>query len=168
MFEGCREMFPGGKTFMDDFWANQYTEERCDNVYYPWASKQEWAFASWLLCSHLSMVAINTLLSLDVISKTFSLVHSLISCRSNLLHCPFALQKSSVPKLKYFHQGQSGYVKPSSPSIPSSSHFIYFIPIQSSVFKLYSATHFSCLIFHSSSRRFGPALQSSVKSMMNG
>ena len=161
-------MFPGSKTFMDDFWADQYVEERCDNVFYPWALKQEWAFASWLLCSHLSMVAIDTLLLLDIISNTFSLVHSLISCRSNQLCCPFALQKSLEPEPKYFHQGQSGYVKPSSPSILSSSCFIYFITIQSSVFKLYSATHFSHLIFHSSPRRFGPALQNSVKSMMNG
>ena len=29
-FEGCGETFPGGKTFMDDFWADQYVEERCD------------------------------------------------------------------------------------------------------------------------------------------
>jgi hypothetical protein len=38
-FEGCRKTFPGGKTFMGDFWANQYMEQRRENVYYPWASK---------------------------------------------------------------------------------------------------------------------------------
>ena len=168
MFKGCGEMFPGSKTFMDDFWANQYAEERCDNVYYPWALKQEWAFASWLLRSHLSMAAIDTLLLLDVVSNTFSLVHSLISCRSNQLRCPFALRKSLEPEPKYFHRGQSGYAKPSSPSIPSSSCFVYFIAIRSSVFKLYSATHFSHLIFHSSPGRFGPVLQNSVESTMNG
>ena len=72
-FEGCGETFPGGKTFMGDFWADQYTEQRCENVYYPWASKQEWAFASWLLRSRLSMAAIDSLLSLDIVSNNFQL-----------------------------------------------------------------------------------------------
>ena len=58
---------------MGDFWANQYTEQRCENVYYSWMSKQEWAFASWLLCSHLSMVAIDSLLLLDIVRNNFQL-----------------------------------------------------------------------------------------------
>jgi hypothetical protein len=59
-FEGCGENFPGGKTFMDDFWADQYADQRRENIYYPWASKQEWAFVSWLLRSRLSMAAETT------------------------------------------------------------------------------------------------------------
>ena len=71
MFDGCVKSFPSGKTFMDDFWADQYAEQRRENVYYPWALKQEWAFTSWLLRSHLSMVSIDDLLSLDIVSNTF-------------------------------------------------------------------------------------------------
>lgn len=48
-FEGCGETFPGGRTFMDGFWADEYAEQRRENIYYPWASKDEWAFTS---CSH--------------------------------------------------------------------------------------------------------------------
>ncbi|KAF8546109.1 hypothetical protein OG21DRAFT_1528045, partial [Imleria badia] len=65
-FEGCTETFPGGKTFMDNFREDQYTEQRWENLYFPFASQVEWSFASWLLCSHLSMTAINSLLSLDI------------------------------------------------------------------------------------------------------
>jgi hypothetical protein len=70
MFEGCGEIFPGGKSFMDDFWADQYADQRRENIYYPWASKQEWAFASWLLCSRLSMAAVDDLLSLKIVSDS--------------------------------------------------------------------------------------------------
>ncbi|KAI5986735.1 hypothetical protein EDC04DRAFT_2589552, partial [Pisolithus marmoratus] len=36
---------------------------------FPWASRQEWGFASWLLESHLSMAAIDSLLSLEIIKN---------------------------------------------------------------------------------------------------
>ncbi|KIM57131.1 hypothetical protein SCLCIDRAFT_131146, partial [Scleroderma citrinum Foug A] len=39
------------------------------NIYFPWASRQEWAFASWLLRSHLSMATIDSLLSLEIIKN---------------------------------------------------------------------------------------------------
>ncbi|KAN0086064.1 hypothetical protein V8E55_007198 [Tylopilus felleus] len=69
MFEGCGAMFPGGKTFMGMFRADQYAEQRQENLYFPWASKQEWVFASWLLRSHLSMAVINSFLSLDIMTR---------------------------------------------------------------------------------------------------
>lgn len=72
-FKGCGESFPGGKTFMDDFWIDQYAEQRHENIYYPWASKQEWVFASWLLRSRLSMASIDSLLSLDIVSNNVQL-----------------------------------------------------------------------------------------------
>ena len=68
-YEGCVETFPGGQTFMDQFRNDQYAEQRQENTYFPWASRQEWGFVSWLLHSHLSMVAINILLSLEIVSS---------------------------------------------------------------------------------------------------
>ncbi|KAI5990601.1 hypothetical protein EDD15DRAFT_2170126 [Pisolithus albus] len=65
-YEGCTEAFPGGETFMDRFGHNQYAEQRRENSYFPWASRQEWSFASWLLRSRLSMAAIDSLLSLEI------------------------------------------------------------------------------------------------------
>ena len=67
MYEGCAEQFSGGRTFMDEFRNDRYTEERQQNLYFPWASWREWAFASWLLRSRLSMAAIDSLLSLELV-----------------------------------------------------------------------------------------------------
>ena len=67
-YEGCTEAFPGGETFMGQFRCDQYAEQRRENNYFPWASRQEWGFASWLLRSRLSMAAIDSLLSLEIVS----------------------------------------------------------------------------------------------------
>lgn len=69
IYEGCSEAFPGGKTFMDSFREDQYAEERKVNPYFPFASQEEWQFASWLLRSRLSLTAIDSLLSLDIVSQ---------------------------------------------------------------------------------------------------
>ena len=66
-YTGCSEAFPGGKTFMDFFETDQYAEERKTNIYFPFASRREWQFASWLLHSRLSLAAIDSLLSLDLV-----------------------------------------------------------------------------------------------------
>ena len=75
VFEGCAEQFPGGKTFMDEFRNDQYAEERRQNLYFPWASRREWAFASWLLRLRLSMAAIDSLLSLELVSDSPYILH---------------------------------------------------------------------------------------------
>ena len=66
-YEGCSEAFPGGWSFIDRFSEDQYTDERQQNLYFPFASQEEWQFASWLLHSHLSLAAIDSLLSLDIV-----------------------------------------------------------------------------------------------------
>ena len=71
VYEGCSEAFPGGKSFMDAFQEDQYAEERKQNLYFPFASREEWQFASWLLRSRLSLAAIDSLLALDIVSELF-------------------------------------------------------------------------------------------------
>ena len=71
MYEGCSEAFLGGKTFMDSFREDQYAEERKANPHFPFASQEEQQFASWLLRSRLSLTAIDSLLSLDIVSLLF-------------------------------------------------------------------------------------------------
>ncbi|KAI5987639.1 hypothetical protein EDD15DRAFT_2371999 [Pisolithus albus] len=66
VYEGSSEVFPGGKSFMDTFHEDQYSGERRSNLYFPFASQQEWQFASWLLRSRLSLTAIDSLLALDI------------------------------------------------------------------------------------------------------
>ena len=70
MYEGCSEVFPGSKLFMDNFRQDKYTGKWQENLYFPFASREEWQLASWLLRSHLSLSAIDSLLLLDIVCIT--------------------------------------------------------------------------------------------------
>src|SRR5882762_4127009 len=57
-----------GHTFMDVFDADPHADKRVENLYYPFASKQDWEMASWLLRSGLSMAAVDRFLRLELVS----------------------------------------------------------------------------------------------------
>jgi len=57
-----------GSTFMDLFDSDVYAMERETNLYYPFASKQDWEVGSWLLRSGLSMAKIDQFLSLELVN----------------------------------------------------------------------------------------------------
>ncbi|KAF8545834.1 hypothetical protein OG21DRAFT_1491871, partial [Imleria badia] len=59
---GSGQLRPGRyiETFEGSMWREHFL---------PWASKEEWAFASWLLHSRLSIAAIDSLLLLDIIKS---------------------------------------------------------------------------------------------------
>ena len=71
------QMFPGGRTFMGDFFSDEYALLRQQNLFYPFASQVEWQLGLWLLHSDLSMAAINGFLSLDLVSIHFFAVPSI-------------------------------------------------------------------------------------------
>jgi len=73
-YEGCAEAFPGGETFMGRFRKDRFVEQHWENMYFPWASRKEWGFALWLLRSCLSMAAIDSLLSLEIVSRLYSMI----------------------------------------------------------------------------------------------
>ena len=54
---------PGGNTFMDQFFNDQYATSWQENPYYPFALGADWQLSSWLLHSGLSMAAIDNFLS---------------------------------------------------------------------------------------------------------
>ena len=60
---------------MDVFDADPCAEKRKDNLYYPFASRQEWEIASFLLCSSLSMSAVDEFLSLNLVSSLLYYVY---------------------------------------------------------------------------------------------
>ncbi|KAI5981814.1 hypothetical protein EDD15DRAFT_2379006 [Pisolithus albus] len=62
-------IYPGGTTFMDRFFDDQYATLRQQNLYYPFASAGDWQLASWLLRSQLSMAAIDDFLSLQLVKQ---------------------------------------------------------------------------------------------------
>jgi hypothetical protein len=70
-FEGASKTYGEGTTFMAQFDYDQFANERTVNLYYPFASREEWGLASSLLCSSLSMHAIDTFLSLDMVRSEF-------------------------------------------------------------------------------------------------
>lgn len=72
-YEGAAREYGTGTTFMDEFNCDQYAEERIINLYYPFASRDEWEFAAFLLRSDLSMASIDSLLSLNLVGVTCNL-----------------------------------------------------------------------------------------------
>ena len=59
-----------GETFMDKCDKDRFTEMRKGHLYYPFTSRDEWELASFLLCSHLSMAAVDRFLKLQLVSYT--------------------------------------------------------------------------------------------------
>ena len=72
-------IFGSGSDFIDVFNADQHTEKRRDNIYYPFSSKEEWSLALWLLCSGLLMRAINDFLSLPIVSPLSCVIQSTLA-----------------------------------------------------------------------------------------
>lgn len=62
------DTFGYGKTFLENFEKDDYAQERRKQLYYPFASRNEWEMASFLLRSHISMVAIDRFLKLEMVS----------------------------------------------------------------------------------------------------
>jgi hypothetical protein len=71
VFEGSSKTYGRGTSFMTQFDHDRFANERTVNLYYPFASREEWELASSLLCSSLSMHAINEFLSLDLVRLGF-------------------------------------------------------------------------------------------------
>ena len=57
-----------GETFMDRCDKDKFTEKRKGNIYYPFALRDEWELASFLLRSRLSMAAVDCFLKLELVS----------------------------------------------------------------------------------------------------
>jgi len=71
--------FGCGRTFMDVFDQDQFADIRKDQLYYPFASKEEWELASFLLRSCMSMAAIDRFLKLSLVSLSSLLTSSAFS-----------------------------------------------------------------------------------------
>ena len=92
---GCSKSYTGGATFMDLFWQDEYAEEWWANLYFPFASAEEWQFSFWCMWSGLSMAAIDSLLSLSIVSHRYlHLKLWLINPRLSGFHFCSELQKN--------------------------------------------------------------------------
>ncbi|KAG1742087.1 hypothetical protein EDD22DRAFT_958955 [Suillus occidentalis] len=71
-FRNAAKVYQRDQTFQDRFNMDPYTAYQKDNLYYPFASCQDWELRSFLLCSSLSMAAIDEFLGLELV-KAISL-----------------------------------------------------------------------------------------------
>ncbi|KAF8130477.1 hypothetical protein K438DRAFT_1788654 [Mycena galopus ATCC 62051] len=58
-----------GPTFMDNFWSDPKADERKSNIFFPFASSEEWEFASWLLKANLPLAITDEFLKLRLAAK---------------------------------------------------------------------------------------------------
>jgi hypothetical protein len=65
-----------GETFMDQCDKDKFTERRNENVYYPFALRDEWELASFLLRSRLSLAAMDRFLKLELVSYIRNVVYT--------------------------------------------------------------------------------------------
>jgi hypothetical protein len=62
-----------GRCFLDAFNADQHSDKRRENVFYPFASGDEWAIASYLLRCSLSTKEVDEFLALRLVSICLAL-----------------------------------------------------------------------------------------------
>ena len=67
-YPGASSTYGQGTTFMSEFFTDKYAHLRHENIFYPFASQEDWQLGSWLLRSGLSMAAIDSFLSLELVS----------------------------------------------------------------------------------------------------
>jgi hypothetical protein len=111
-YSGASQVYGKGHTFMDNFHMDSHANERHDNLYYPFASRDEWEIASFLLRSSLSMSAIDQFLSLQLVSTwhTFAFIRFLffVFFRFDKFNYHFGLQRNYVVARRCYQRALSG------------------------------------------------------------
>ena len=70
-FPSAAKVFPGERqTFLGAFDGDTFSNERQYNPYYPFASRPDWEFGLWLTRSGLSLAAMDSLLSLELVGPS--------------------------------------------------------------------------------------------------
>ncbi|KAJ3912710.1 hypothetical protein F5877DRAFT_84526 [Lentinula edodes] len=70
-FPGAGKAVSCGATYLDNFNDDRFSEERKENLYYPFSSRPKWEMASFLLNSSLSMQEIDNHLQLELNNLSF-------------------------------------------------------------------------------------------------
>ncbi|KAG9314874.1 hypothetical protein JVU11DRAFT_3974 [Chiua virens] len=73
-FPGASQSYLHSSTFMDQLFSDEYSKLRKENVYYLFASQQDWQLALWLLQSCLSMAVIDSFLSLQLVDALTNII----------------------------------------------------------------------------------------------
>ena len=131
-------IFGSGPRFTDILNSDPHAEKRRENLYLPFSSKAEWGLASWLLCSGLSMQAIDDFLNLPIVGpKQFC--HSTYpkpQPRSNSSHSLSQVQKCYVARWRTSPKHPHGRCKKSiSTVIGQQNPSLFSIATLSTAFK---------------------------------
>ena len=113
-YPNASQVYGRGETFMEVFDADVNAENRKDNLYYPFASRQEWQMASFLLRSSLSITAVDEFLSLELVRlflQSQSLKADMAGHRSDNCISLSVQPRSYVAAQKYFRLVPSGSVR---------------------------------------------------------
>ena len=81
-FSGAAKIFQDKwNTFLQKFDQDHFSNEWQENLYYPFSSRSDWEFGLWLTRSGLSLAAINSLLSLELVSPLLYISLALLNER---------------------------------------------------------------------------------------
>ena len=119
-FQGAAKVHARGLTFLEWFNDDVYAHHRNENLYYPFASFQDWELASFLLSSTLSMAAIDRFLAIELVcfpSPTPDQLGTQVFDRSKPYHSPIVRQKSYGAVLSFYLLVPNGNIVSFPPNI---------------------------------------------------
>ncbi|KAJ7826831.1 hypothetical protein B0H13DRAFT_2241080 [Mycena leptocephala] len=96
-YKGAAKTYGRGDTFLDKFHKDQYREERQSNLYYPFASADEWELASYLTRSNMTIADTDEFLNLRLTSKMDLSFQTAKDLRSRIESLPSGPAWMSVP-----------------------------------------------------------------------
>jgi hypothetical protein len=111
-YANASEIHGRGSTFMDQFYQDKHSQHRADNIFYPFASKQDWEIASWMVRSNLSMAIIDEFLSIELVCLFILSNDSqfLLPPRFGVFHYLSVLPTNFAVVLRCCHQDRNGHV----------------------------------------------------------
>lgn len=122
-FSEASQTFGRAESFMDQFDADRYANERKNNLYFPWASKGDYGLGAWLLRSGLSIRAIDEFLALELVCHPLYSVFLIFSFPHRYIHFPYhsSPQRTFARVQRNSRQGHSGSVNHGQSNIPQSA-----------------------------------------------
>ncbi|KAJ7017639.1 hypothetical protein C8F04DRAFT_1214995 [Mycena alexandri] len=96
-FKGASQTFGRGTTFMDDFDKDPFAKQRAKNVYYPFASSDEWEYAAFLSNANISVSTIDQLLKLRLSEKMHLSFRTAKELRSRVEMLPKGPEWKAIP-----------------------------------------------------------------------
>ncbi|KAJ7910233.1 hypothetical protein B0H13DRAFT_2232945 [Mycena leptocephala] len=96
-YKGAAKTYGRADTFMDIFRQDKYAKDRENNVYYPFASADEWELASYIIRSNMTVAATDEFLKLRLTAKMHLSFKSAKDLRSRIEILPTGPEWKAIP-----------------------------------------------------------------------